>query len=338
MSGVPAPTEVFDSYWRFAAERLAIYYRRLNDPVGPWTDDLILREYRFTNTFRVADRVSQYLVREVQYREDRSQAPAEVFFRTVLFKLFNRIETWEALERELGPLSWQTARLEAMSAVLDYLMRAGRRVYSAAYIMPSPAFGHRRKHFNHLAVLARMMDDRLPYRLAHARSLRSAYEMILNYPGLGPFLAFQYTIDLNYSTLLNFDEIDFVVAGPGALDGISKCFANAKSLDPTYVIHAMMECQDEEFSRLGIEFHGLFGRRLQPIDCQNLFCEISKYARVAHPHVGGSSGRTRIKQRYRAVDAVASASPYFPPKWNLKLPPLVTTTAMHSESAQLSLL
>ena len=53
-------TEVFDSYWRFAAERLAMYYRRLGDPVGPWTDDLILREYRFTNTFRAADRVSQY--------------------------------------------------------------------------------------------------------------------------------------------------------------------------------------------------------------------------------------------------------------------------------------
>jgi alpha-glutamyl/putrescinyl thymine pyrophosphorylase clade 1 len=51
-------------------------------------------------------------------------------------------------------------------------------------------------------------------------------------------------------------------------------------------------------SVLGLDFPGLFGRPLQPIDCQNLFCEISKYARVAHPEVGGVANRTRIKQSY----------------------------------------
>ena len=330
-------TEVFDSYWRFAAERLAMYYRRLRDPVGPWTDDAILREYRFTNTFRAADRVSQYLIREVQYRGDRSQAPDEVFFRTMLFKLFNRIETWERLEQELGPISWQSARFEAMSDLLDGLIEAGQRVYSAAYIMPSPSFGHRRKHANHLAMLEKMMNDRLAASLARAPSMHSAYKMILGYPGLGPFLAFQYLIDLNYSTLLNFDEGDFVVAGPGALDGITKCVKNASSLKSADIIHAMVERQDDEFARLGLDFVGLFGRRLQPIDCQNLFCEISKYARVAHPTAGGSSGRKRIKQRYRAADALASALPYFPPKWKLQ-PTLPQVKAIaRAEARQLSL-
>ncbi|MDR6288813.1 hypothetical protein E9232_001320 [Inquilinus ginsengisoli] len=333
-----APTEVFDSYWRFAAERLAIYYRRLVDPVGPWTDNPILRDYRFTNAFRAADRVSQYLIREVQYREDRSQAPAEIFFRTILFKLFNRIDTWALLEKELGPLSWQNARFEAISNVLDNVIGAGQRVYSAAYIMPSPAFGHQRKHSNHLAMLSSMMRDGLPARLAGARSFDAAYGMILNYPGLGPFLAFQYAIDLNYSNLLNFSESEFVVAGPGALDGIAKCFTNARSLDPAHVIYEIAERQDDEFRRLGLQFGGLFGRRLQPIDCQNLFCEISKYARVAHPDVSGLSGRTRIKQRYSATNATVPASPYFPPKWNLKVLPMKVRPVVRSEPAQLSLL
>ena len=61
----------------------------------------------------------------------------------------------------------------------------------------------------------------------------------------------------------------------------------------------MTDRQDAEFKRLGLEFPGLFGRRLQPIDCQNLFCEISKYARVAHPDIVGIANRTRIKQSYR---------------------------------------
>ncbi|RYE62213.1 MAG: hypothetical protein EOO82_00030 [Oxalobacteraceae bacterium] len=312
------PTIVYESYWAFASERLAMYYRKLTDPTGPWTDDEILQTYRFTNTFRAADRVSQYLIREVQYRQDRSQAPAEVFFRTMLFKIFNRIDTWESIERTIGNVSWQSSDLDKISALLSRMIESGERIYSAAYIMPSPSFGRVRKHENHLALLARMMEDNVPAQLTLAKTMKSAYELILSYPGLGPFLAFQYTIDLNYSSLIDFDENDFVVAGPGALDGISKCFRNSNKLDPTSIIYEMVERQNEEFGRLGLEFSGLFGRMLKPIDCQNLFCEISKYARAAHPEELGLSGRTRIKQRYRQDSAASSKPPTFPPKWGLR--------------------
>src|ERR1700674_3170919 len=73
-------------------------YRRYADPIGPWTSDAILKAFRFTNTYRAADRVSQYLICEVQARPDRPQTAREMFFRTILFKFFNRIDTWEALE------------------------------------------------------------------------------------------------------------------------------------------------------------------------------------------------------------------------------------------------
>lgn len=316
MSGAPIPTEVYDTYWKFAAERMSIYYRRLSDPLGPWTSDPILRNYRFTNAYRAADRVSQYLIREVQYRHDRSQAPAEVFFRTVLFKLFNKIETWELLEHSLGPLSWQSIDLSAVSRILNEASRHGVRIYNAAYIMPSPAFGFQRKHDNHLALLERMMTDQLPSKVERAASLEEIYKLVLAYPGLGPFLAFQYAIDLNYSSLVDFPESDFVVAGPGALDGVSKCFADLGGLRAEEIIYLMVERQTAEFERLGLGFRGLFGRPLQPIDCQNIFCEISKYARVAHPEVLGVSGRTRIKQAYRRK-LQTGPNPYFPPKWEL---------------------
>jgi hypothetical protein len=312
------PSCVYDTYWRFAAERQAMYLRRLGDPRGPWTADPVLRNYRFTNAYRAADRVSQYLIREILYREDRSQAPVEVFFRTLLFKLFNKIETWRYLEWALGPLTWQSADLNHISLALGALRNRGERIYSAAYIMPAPAFGHERKHDNHLALLVRMIEDDLPARLGKARSLRAAYEMIKPYPGLGPFLAFQYVIDINYSTLLDFDETDFVVAGPGALDGIAKCFTDIGRLAPTDVIYRMVDRQQAEFARLGLRFDGLFGRPLQPIDCQNLFCEISKYARVAHPEVRGVSARKRIKQAFRPAPE-PQERPAFPPRWGLSV-------------------
>jgi alpha-glutamyl/putrescinyl thymine pyrophosphorylase clade 1 len=313
------PTRVYDTYWRFAAERLAMYYRRFANPSGPWTSDPILQTFRFTNVYRAADRVSQYLIREVQYRLDRPQSPYELFFRTILFKLFNRIDTWEALERVNGPLVWDTIDLDAVNHTLDKLLTRGRSIYSAAYIMPSPPFGHARKHTNHLALLARMMDDRLPNRLRQAPNLQTIYEAILAYPGLGPFLAFQYTIDLNYSSLLDFDEREFVVAGPGAHDGIAKCFSDVGRRSAEDIIHWVSERHEAEFAARGLEFTGLFGRRLQPIDCQNLFCEISKYARAAHPDVRGIADRQRIKQTYKP-DVRPMPEPMFPPKWRMKLP------------------
>lgn len=106
------PTPVFDTYWQFAAERQAIYFRRLAGQSGPWTTDPILSAYRFTNAYRAADRVSQFLIGDVQYREDRPSTPDEIFFRTLLFKIFNRIETWTELERALGPLSFRKADVD----------------------------------------------------------------------------------------------------------------------------------------------------------------------------------------------------------------------------------
>jgi hypothetical protein len=54
---------------------------------------------------------------------------------------------------------------------------------------------------------------------------------------------------------------------------------------------------------------------LQLIDCQNLFCEISKYTRVSHPEISGLSGRTRIKQMFKPHGP--PAQPWYPPKWGL---------------------
>ena len=307
------PTAVFDTYWRFAAERQNIYAARVHGEAGPWTDDPILKQHRFTNCFRAADRVSQYLIANVLYRG--AMDPVETTFRTLLFKFFNKVETWELLEQELGELTWATFDLSAYDKVLSREFAAGRRIYSAAYVIPPPKMGATRKHTNHLRLLQHAIEGGIVDRLRAAATMRHAYEELRSLPALGDFLAFQFLIDLNYSAFLDFDEMDFVVAGPGARDGIRKCFGPAAAGIEAEVIKYMAEHQDEHFARLGLQFEGLLGRPLQLIDCQNLFCEVDKYARVAHPAISGISGRTRIKQRYKPVRAPLSA--WFPPKWGL---------------------
>ena len=203
----------------------------------------------------------------------------------MLFKLFNKIETWELLERKLGPITFEDYSHDAYDSVLDKARQSGSTIYSAAYIMPpgGRAFGRTSKHQNHLLLLERMMADRLADRLTETKTMQGGYELIRSYPTVGDFLAYQFITDINYSELTDFSEMEFVVPGPGARDGLHKCFINRGGFSEPDLIREMAEQQDNEFERLGLDFRSLWGRPLQLIDCQNLFCEVSKYARRCSP-------------------------------------------------------
>ena len=319
----PARTTVaFDTFWRFAAERQQIFFRRMTDPDGPWTDDPILAAHKFTNAYRASDRASQHLIRHVIYRDDLPSDPVEVVFRILLFKLFNSIATWRLLEASVGPIVWAEFEMERYALPLAEAMGRGERIYSAAYIMPpgGSAFGHVAKHRNHLALLSAMMRDNLPDRLAEARGMQQAFDLLKSYPTVGDFLAYQFVTDVNYSEVVDFSESEFVMPGPGARDGIAKCFESTGGLMEAEIIRLVADVQEREFDRLDVAFPSLWGRRLQLIDCQNLFCEVDKYSRVAHPELAGRTGRTRIKQRF-APSAEPLIDYVFPPKWGLQADP-----------------
>ena len=249
----------FDTYWRFAAARQDVFHRRAAGAPPPWTTDPVLARYRFTNVYRAADRVSQYLIRDVIYAGP--QDPDEVVFRVLLCKIFNRIETWELLARYLGASpSWAGYSFSAYARILGEATGRGDPIYSAAYIMPNPPFGERRKHENHLRLLEHAMAGGLPAKVAAAGNLRAVYELLLSLPSIGPFLAYQYAVDLAYSPITGADETQFVVAGPGALDGISKCFTDTGGLAAADVITWMLDTSRDHFARLGLSFGDLWGR------------------------------------------------------------------------------
>lgn len=306
---------VFDTYWRFAQARQELYHQR----VRGWTlvskNDAILSTYKFTNVYRAADRVSQFLIRDVINSGKRSAE--DLFFRILLFKIFNKIETWELLLRTLGDLFWSSDIVPAISAALNEAISRGERIYSAAYIMPSGGGVYPRKHDAHLALLQNMMKQRLYARIEDSGSMEEAFLLLRAQPMLGDFLAYQFVTDINYSDLCDFSEQEFVVPGPGARDGIRKCFPDLPMSLAPEAIKAVCRAQNQEFAKRELRFRDLWGRPLQLIDCQNLFCEVDKYARIAHPDIEGMSGRTRIKQQYRPKGPIAA--PFFPPKWKLQL-------------------
>ncbi|HMJ01175.1 MAG TPA: nucleotide kinase domain-containing protein [Gaiellaceae bacterium] len=310
---------VYRAYWAFAAKRQQAFLRRAAGDSPPWTDDSIINRFKFTNAYRASDRVSQFLIRDVIYRDGFSAD--DTLLRIVLFRLFSKTSTWQALERELGPIRRATISTRRLAHVLERLHARGP-IYTSAFILcANDAYGHTRKFLNHIALVRDMFRARrLPTAVASARSLGALYEALLAYPLIGPFMGYQLAIDINYSELVDFDEDDFTIGGPGAERGIQKIFPTARRRDMTRIIQWMTDNQEAEAAKLGIELPTLYGRRLHAVDCQNLFCELDKYARVAFPEL--KSNRSRIKAAF--TPSPEPLELFYPPKWclNDRLPPV----------------
>lgn len=307
--------KIYDLYWTFAARRQDVFERRVAGTPPPWSEDRILQQFKFCNVFRAADRVSQYLIRHVAYRQPQDRV-ADRLFQIVAFRTFSHPGTWNCLIARLG----RTPTLEDLASgsferALDQIKAEQGGLYTGAFILcATKAFGFDEKHKNHVALFKRMfLECGSAECILAAPTLETVVRILESFPLTGPFMAYQIAIDLNYSDLVNFDEDDYTQPGPGALRGIRKAFVDLGDYSPSDVIRWMVDRQEEEFCRLGVHFHGLWGRRLHAIDCQGLFCELDKYCREAAPEL--TSNRSRIKARF--LPSREPLALFFPPKWNL---------------------
>ncbi|OXT01975.1 hypothetical protein B7H23_03290 [Notoacmeibacter marinus] len=310
---------VYELYWTFASRRQAAFEARLAGRSRPWTDDPILQVYKFCNVFRASDRVSQYMIRDVAYGADPETDAHDRVFQITAFRTFSNIATWESLTRELGGAPrLDHLRSGEFETALDRTKARNGGLYTGAFILcANKAFGFDEKHRNHVALFRHMfLEHACAERVLQAPSLRSVVELLQGFPLMGPFMAYQTAIDLNYSELLDFDENDYTQAGPGALRGLKKAFVDLGDMTPADAILWMTDRQEDEFRRLDLPFGGLFGRPLHGIDCQGLFCELDKYCREAVPEL--ATARSRIKAKYSGSSG--NIDLFFPPKWRLASP------------------
>lgn len=311
---VPRP-RIYDLYWYFASERQRIFERRVAGEPGPWTDDPILREFKFCNVFRAADRVSQYMIRDVCYHSEPC-TDDDRLFQITAFRTFSKTATWRTVRDILGRYPTLDDLADgAFTSALDQARQRNGGLYTGAFILcATDAYGQSSKHRNHVELFRHMfLHDQLGARLLEAKSLREIYGLLHGYPLMGDFMSYQTTIDLNYCARLDFSENEFTQAGPGALRGIKKCFEDLGDYTPAEIVLWMTDRQDEEFARLGLPFGGLWGRPLHAIDCHGLFCETDKYCREAAPEL--ASARKRIKARFTPTPEPVRL--LFPPKWGI---------------------
>ena len=314
--GIVPNDATFKYYFYFIQERMNIFWRKYND-ADLLTKDPILQTYKFTNVYRACDRVSQYLIKNVIYKDLDRYTAEDVLLRILVFKVFNKIETWEYLNGE-NEITTNTFNVQKLTDALTKRQQT-KPIFSNAYMMAGSHREYKGITTKHQVWLQMIEDEFIQGRgfekVLDAKSMSEVYSQLRDYPLIGDFLAYQYTIDFNYSPYLNFDEDSFVKAGVGAVRGIKKCFLSFGNNfeDAIYYIHDHFEELQERYGYTA--FRPLPGRKPKLIDLQNCFCETDKYLRAKMPEL--KVGNVRIKQHYKPTkDRIHF---YFPDKWGVSL-------------------
>lgn len=307
--------DVFRYYFYFMQERMNMFWRRCEGK-QVLTDDQILKKYKFTNVYRACDRVSQYLIRHVIYEYLDDCNEDDVIFRILLFKIFNKIETWDFLEKHVGLITLKTVDFEKISDLLAQRMSM-TPIFNNAYMMTGTHAKYNRLRYKHEKWLAMLKNEivegGLIQKIERAKSLEEVYHLLKGCSFMGEFLSYQYAIDLNYSPCIDFSENSFVKAGIGAIRGIKKCFVSTRN-NYEEVIRYVQDNLEYFRDKYGYkDFVPLSCREPKLIDLQNCFCETDKYLRVKMPDL--LVGNVRIKQIYHPSSLPIHY--YFPDKWNI---------------------
>ncbi|KAF7329661.1 Chromo domain-containing protein [Mycena kentingensis (nom. inval.)] len=265
---------------------------------APWSSDRILQSYKFCQAYRVLDKGSQFLIREVI--EKGSQKEDDMLFRILLYNTFNKNETYELFQRELCELTWASFDIAKYDAVLQKADGDARRrgdqfaPFTAAYQKVAPKFPGQTNAVRYLLLLEEMMEV-LPPVLKNAKYAAEIFENIASLPGMGDFLSFQLFLCLSYSPLFHFSPNDFVVPGPGCSSGLLKMFGSSlleaklsvRGIE-SQILRWLVDNQCTQFKRLGIEFAFLRDAsgakiKLQLPDMEHAACETALRGKFSAP-------------------------------------------------------
>lgn len=283
------------AFFEFVYRRQEIWHRRfvLQQP-APWTDDAVLRDYKFCNVYRELDGGTQAIVK---YLKQPGIKPEAKLFNIIAYRFFNRRDTIEKLFGGLlNPLNFKVKDYEKR---FDELKKR-ENIFSNAYLVSShpynPAYRPQDKHVQILL----MLDD-LRGRLGEiierlrANPPQEGLKIIAkNVAMAGPFLSGQILLDATYAgDIVPYSGNDFLIVGPGAHWGLNLIFEKKLSKkEADEACRRLYGMQKEEFNRLakdkGLDWQAVRWQKpdypnapyLCLHDIQNSLCEFRKYWRL----------------------------------------------------------
>lgn len=242
-----------EDFFAYARERHAIYLRRAAGAPPPWTDDPVLQQYRFCNVFRELDSTTQWFRTNV--REPLRERP-EVLLATVVFRLFNRIATGEAIFKQTELFNsrktvWEVFLAEGDKNILGAAIKAycGSGPYTTGSYMTKTPTG-----MNKLDGMLQVIEwfvkgeQSLPTMGSGAATftwrevaegclsngswrhdpgalfgLQDVWAWLRQFPFIGDFTAYEIVTDLRHTVLLDHapDINTWANPGPGAKRGLN---------------------------------------------------------------------------------------------------------------------
>lgn len=267
----------------FARERWLVQQRRARGNAPPWTDDPILRDYRFTCVYREDDRVTRWIAEN--WRAPHADDP-DLWFAMCVARLLNQPDALI----DLGwCMPWSRRRFLEK---LKQRERAGKRIFNAAYIVSTNGISRNKVVYLADDVLTPLWQARQHLRPRPGDSLNSYHLRLGQMQGFGSFMTAQVIADLKYVEPLRSasDWWTFAASGPGSRRGMNYVLGRERRSPWTE------EKWRFELGRLREKLLPLFEKAEMPQphaqDVQNLLCEWSKYWRAA------TEGRVP-KQKYR---------------------------------------
>lgn len=257
-----------DLFFYWINERHRIYLHKDQRMPKPWTEDPILRDYKFTNVFRQLDKGTVWLTKNFiePYKRDK---PELLFFNCAWYRMFNWTGTGDAIGwRQF----WDPDDIEIM---LNCRLEHKEQVFTGAHIVRSD-FGEP-KVKSILRVCTKFWEDRhtLTKKIMEGRSLREAFLLLLQYHLVGPFMSYEIVTDLRHTPLLSgaTDIMTWANAGPGAIRGLQRL--NLPASNELQRVNAMLWLLTESPKYLQPHVPALEMR-----DVEHSLCEFDKYCRV----------------------------------------------------------
>ena len=264
-------------YFATARERYKIYLRRCDGKSPPFSKDAAFVEWRFCNVFRELDRVTKWIRNNV--REPLRNNP-KVYLAMVICRLFNKIETLEVI-REHGLFDlWDSNK--AREVLKDL-----KPIVGAAYVVKTPDGMNKLDGVLHMVDTVAAMVDQVPSSIRH-RSLKSAWKMLMNFPCIGKFMAYEIVSDLRHIYLLeNASDINtWANAGPGACLGLSYLVNDSS----TIIRYGSKKTEDVALHLMEELLYWSKVPEMWPVDwprwemreVEHWLCEYAKWYKVTH--------------------------------------------------------
>lgn len=275
-------------FFEFIYNRQEVWHNRfvLKKP-PPWTDDPILRQYKFCNCYRELDRCTQYLINRVINNPALSNK--QKVFAILIFRIFNQDGLFDKYFHEVPAVELFDANLRIKE--LDEAKERGLNLFNNAYNITQrtylSTFRKGEKHVQHLLNLQNIAKDwngTFNY-ISNASSPQQIFECFKSLNFIGPFLAYQCLTDISYMNYNGYRFDDFVSVGPGALGGIEALSGGIPKgcTSPEEKCKYLFNIQESAFfelwnkTRKDWRIVRYANRNLSLADVQNCACEYRKF-------------------------------------------------------------